>query len=142
MPTDSGFTVIGFSAEGWLASVPIVRPRPRPEAAPKQQALRSAAYLAGRTTTRVELVRRGFAEQPLAPTVAAQRLPGTLGLGQPVGHRQQHDRIQAQAQVAGLDLDVLRKRPLAFDAVAPRHDAVAAAVDRTGGNRRRLAQRS
>mmetsp|Transcript_21663 Transcript_21663/g.84311 ORF Transcript_21663/g.84311 Transcript_21663/m.84311 type:complete len:879 (+) Transcript_21663:692-3328(+) len=65
--------------------------------------------------------------------------PLAFRLGQPVGQRVERHRVEAQADVTGVDLDVLGQRRGLIDAAAPGHDPIGLGVDRGGGHRRRLA---
>src|SRR5258705_2195477 len=78
-------------------------------------------------------------EEVPAPSLAMERLPAPLALAQPVGDRIPRDRVHTHADMARGDLDALGEIAALLHAARPRDDAVGAAEDRRGRNRRRLA---
>ena len=62
-------------------------------------------------------------------TVAIELLPGTLGLGEPVGDGVDDCRMMAEAAVAAVDLDVLDLGPVLVQAGLPGADAIRAAEE-------------
>ena len=102
---------------------------------------RKAASIARMRRHRCEPVPRsaprpGAGEGP-QPRRRSERLVDARRLGEAIGDHVQRGRVVQQADVAAGHLDVLAVRRLLVDARVPRHDAVAARVDR----RRRDGQR-
>src|SRR5580704_16510942 len=92
-------------------------------------------------------VRRLLAPPPVRedkalPAGAVELLPLAFGLSQAVGDGIDGGRMMAEPAMAAVDLDVLDLLALLVDAGLPGADAVGTAEDRSGGHRRRLAERS
>src|SRR5664279_1571728 len=82
-----------------------------------------------------------IAIQPRASAAAIEALPLALGLRQAVGNRVPGKRVEAETEMARLDLDVLVQRAFLFDTALPCDHAVGAAEDRRHRHGGRHAQR-
>src|ERR1700759_2712468 len=93
-----------------------------------------------RECSRLLPVRIGIDDR--APAGAVERLPLPFRLREAIGDRVDHRGMMAHAAMAALDLNALGLRRRLLHAALPGADAVRAAEDRGGRNRRRDRQRA
>src|SRR5438270_3587445 len=80
---------------------------------------------------------RVLVEETPQPALAIELLPSAFRLREPVSDGVNDRRMRTEADVACLNLYVLRLGRLPFHAALPRHNAIGAAENRGGRNRRR-----
>src|SRR5262245_33529547 len=84
---------------------------------------------------------RGIRINETAPAGPLERTPRTFRLREAVSDRIDNGRIVPKATMAALNFNVFGKRGRSLDANTPCTDAVSAAEDRGGWNRRRIGER-